>query len=46
MARDNGEAGAEGQRPDQAFPKPFIEVFAGFTGPYESGGRIKFSTGN
>ena len=26
MARDNGEAGAEGQRPEQAFPKGFIGV--------------------
>jgi hypothetical protein len=45
MGRDNGEPGAEGQRPQRAFPKPFVEVFAGFTGPYESGARIRFSTG-
>jgi hypothetical protein len=45
MARDNGEAGAEGQRADKAFPKPFIEAFVELTGPYESGGRIRFSTG-
>jgi hypothetical protein len=53
MARDNGEAGAEGQRPDKAFPKgfkkvlrsPFVEAFVGLTGPYKSGARIRFSTG-
>jgi hypothetical protein len=49
MGRDNGEPGAGEQRPERAFPKgferTFVEAFAGFTAPYESGARIGFSTG-
>jgi hypothetical protein len=51
MDRDNGDAGAEGQPPLEAFPKGFIKgfvegfikAFAGLTGPCESRSGISFS---
>src|SRR5438045_9731159 len=36
MGRDNGGAGAEGQPPQAAFPKGFMEPFAALTPPSES----------
>jgi hypothetical protein len=50
MARDNGDAGAEGQPPPAAFPKGFvegfaegfIEAFAGLSGMYESAEKSAF----
>jgi hypothetical protein len=47
MDRDNGDAGAGGQPPPEAFPKGFlkgfVEAFAGLTGAQESRWRISFS---
>jgi hypothetical protein len=39
MGRDNGGAGAEGQPQQQAFPKGFIEPFAGLMRGSESSAR-------
>src|SRR4051795_5072335 len=36
MGRDNGRGGAAGQPPRAAFPKRFVESFAGLTAPNES----------
>jgi hypothetical protein len=58
MAGDNGEAGAEGQRPQRAFPKGFAAVFASFLSSvfrglaarinpvHESGFQQGFAAGN
>jgi hypothetical protein len=47
MDGDNGDAGAEGQPPPEAFPKGFMEgfikVFSGLTGLCESRPGISFS---